>query len=545
MHRTFTRLLAQVASNRALSRLLVAYLAIILAEYGEWIALLVYAYERGGAATAGLIAVVQLIPSSLLAPLISARGARFGVARMLLASYVAAALALACCAATILLGAPALAVYASAVGFTVSLGVARPLHSVMMPLVVRRPEELTTANVATSWCEGLGTLAGPAIAGALISAEGPGLAVAVLAAVCLAAPLLARVHPLRAGAQVQDGGEAGAWKDLIAAAKVIVSRPNTRALLAYPAGAAAIEGAIDLLVVLLAVKILMIGAGGAGYLSAAFGAGGLIGGAAAVGLVGRRLAVPLAGAALLGGLALAALALASTTIVAVVLLVIVGASRTVQSVAAQTLLQRSTPLDVIVCVFALIESMRDVGLAFGALVVPVLVSIGGTDTAFIGMASFAPIAVLATAGRLRRIDEHASIPVVEMGLLRNLEIFAALPAAPLETLAREAIHLAVPGQTPIIREGQQGDRYYAITDGEVVVSRGDAEIGRMGRGEGFGEIALLYPVTRTATVIATEDTTLLSIDRDAFLTALHASPPVNAAARSVAAAYSPDEAMTR
>jgi hypothetical protein len=105
-------------------------------------------------------------------------------------------------------------------------------------------------------------------------------------------------------------------------------------------------------VVVLAVQILAIGPGAAGYLSAAFGAGGLLGAGAAVLLVGRRLAQPLVAAALVGAVALGALALASTVLVAVVLLVIVGATRSVQSVAAQTLLQRSTPLDVIVCAFA-------------------------------------------------------------------------------------------------------------------------------------------------------------------------------------------------
>jgi hypothetical protein len=173
----------------------------------------------------------------------------------------------------------------------------------------------------------------------------------VLACLCLSAALLARVQPLRANADNLDE-EAGALGDLLAAARVILLRPNTRALLAFPAGVAAIEGAIDLLVVVLAVQILAIGPGAAGYLSAAFGAGGLLGAGAAVLLVGRRLAQPLVAAALVGAVALGALALASTVLVAVVLLVIVGATRSVQSVAAQTLLQRSTPLDVIVCAFA-------------------------------------------------------------------------------------------------------------------------------------------------------------------------------------------------
>jgi hypothetical protein len=523
----FTRVSGVVARNRSLTLLVLAYAVMIVAEFGQWLALIVYAFARGGASAAGLVAILQLVPAMLLAPLISARLSRIGAGRLLVTAYVAATTTLACCGGAILAGAPVAVVYAAAMAFSLSLGVSRPLHHVLMPLVVRHPDELTAANVATSWGEGVGTLVGPALAGLLISVDGAGLACAVLAGLCLSAALLARVQPLRAGAENAEGEE-GVLGDLLAAARVILSRPNTRALIAFPAGVAAIEGAIDLLVVVLAVQILAIGPGAAGYLSAAFGAGGLLGAGAAVLLVGRRLALPLVAAALIGAVALGALALASTVLVAVILLVIVGATRSVQSVAAQTLLQRSTPLDVIICAFALIESLRDLGMVFGALLVPLLIGLGGTKVAFVGMACFAP------GRRIRRIDEEASIPVVEMGVLRNMEIFSALPAASLETLAREASYETVRPGIAIISEGDAGDSYYAITHGSVLVTMGEREIRRMDSGQGFGEIALLYSVTRTATVAATSETTLLRVDREAFLTAMRAHPSVSAAAETVA-----------
>ena len=529
----FTRVIGVVARNRSLTLLVLAYAVMIVAEFGQWLALIVYAFARGGASAAGLVAILQLVPAMLLAPLISARLSRIGAGRLLVTAYVAATTTLACCGGAILAGAPVAVVYAAAMAFSLSLGVSRPLHHVLMPLVVRHPDELTAANVATSWGEGVGTLVGPALAGLLISVDGAGLACAVRSGLCLSAALLARVQPLRAGAENAEGEE-GVLGDLLAAARVILSRPNTRALIAFPAGVAAIEGAIDLLVVVLAVQILAIGPGAAGYLSAAFGAGGLLGAGAAVLLVGRRLALPLVAAALIGAVALGALALASTVLVAVILLVIVGATRSVQSVAAQTLLQRSTPLDVIICAFALIESLRDLGMVFGALLVPLLIGLGGTKVAFVGMACFAPLAVLAAGRRIRRIDEEASIPVVEMGVLRNMEIFSALPAASLETLAREASYETVRPGIAIISEGDAGDSYYAITHGSVLVTMGEREIRRMDSGQGFGEIALLYSVTRTATVAATSETTLLRVDREAFLTAMRAHPSVSAAAETVA-----------
>ena len=57
----------------------------------------------------------------------------------------------------------------------------------------------------------------------------------------------------------------------------------------------------------------------------------------------------------------------------------------------------------------------------------------------------------------------------------------------------------------------------------------------MGVGEGFGEIALLHAVARTATVRATEETTVLSVGREPFLTAMQANPASHATGMRIAA----------
>ena len=525
---------ARIGRNRSLARLLVAYLLCVLTEYGQWLAVLVFAYERGGATLAGAAALVQLVPAIVLGPVITADGsARFGVVRLIVGAYALQTIAIAGCAVTIVLGAPAASVFAAAVVQSVALSVSRPIHTTLIPLVVRRPVELTAANVATSWADGLGAVCGPALAGVLIALGGTGLACGVLAGLSVFMAALASV-----GSLTTSGDEAcpdlGGLGELRSAAAAILSNPALRALTAYPAGAAAIEGAMDLMVVVLAVSVLQIGAGAAGYLSAAFGLGGLAGAAVAIVLVGRRLAVPLALAALTGAAAFAGLGFVSETAAAVLLLAVVGASRTVQSVSAQTLIQRTTSLDLVACVFALIEAIRDCGLAAGAILVPLLVHLGGPKAAFIGMAVPALVVVLVTARRLRTCDQLASIPIVEMGLLRNVEIFAGLPQASLETIARQSHHELAPAGMQIIREGDDGDRYYVIADGGVDVSQGGTVVAHRGRHDGFGEIALLYDRPRNATATASEETSLLSIERDAFLTAMNAAPAVQAAVTRVA-----------
>ena len=90
----------------------------------------------------------------------------------------------------------------------------------------------------------------------------------------------------------------------------------------------------------------------------------------------------------------------------------------------------------------------------------------------------------------------------------------------LERLAIDAREVRVATGQVIFEQGAPGDSFYVIADGDVDVSVDGSHVRRQGRGESFGEIALLRDTPRTATITASEPTTLIAIDREPFLSAV-------------------------
>jgi CRP-like cAMP-binding protein len=101
--------------------------------------------------------------------------------------------------------------------------------------------------------------------------------------------------------------------------------------------------------------------------------------------------------------------------------------------------------------------------------------------------------------------------------LRSTRFFAPLPTPMLERLARNLIPIHVPVGSVVIKQGDAGDRFYAIVEGAVQVLEDGRRVTTLGPGGSFGEIALIRDVPRTATVVATTESKLLALDRDEFL----------------------------
>jgi CRP-like cAMP-binding protein len=135
--------------------------------------------------------------------------------------------------------------------------------------------------------------------------------------------------------------------------------------------------------------------------------------------------------------------------------------------------------------------------------------------------------------QLRKIDARAHVPTHLIELLRANPIFGPLPPPAVEHLAAKLVPRTVEGGTTIFRQGDAGELFYIVESGRCEIFIDSDKVADAGPGEGFGEIALLRDVPRTATVVAAEDTKLLSLERDDFIAAVTGHAPSREAADAV------------
>ncbi len=507
-----------LAGNRALVRIQAAYTLFTLIEVSVWLGMLVYAYSHGGTTVAGLVAIAQLVPAAVVAPLMATIADRRSPVFLLVGGYLAQAAGTAAAAAAVLAGAP-LAAYAVAVIAAAAVTGTRPAQAALIPSVAATPDQLTAANVLVGWVEAAGFATSGLMAGALIALGGVATVFVVCAGLGLGATVLVARLPAATFAPSSERS-AAVLAGLTESLRLTASRPRLRLMLGLLTAQAAVAGALDLLIVILAVSVLGLSHAWVGYLNFAYGIGAVLAATVSVVLIGRRLGVPIVSAALLLSIALAALASDVGLAVTVALLAVAGASHTVLDVSNRTLLQRSVPAPLIGQVFGILEGLQAAGWALGTLLVPLLVHLGGSRLALLGVAAVLPLAAAVGGRGLFNLDAEAPVPVVEIGLLRSLPLFAELPGPALEALAASLTPVELPAGTVLIRQGDPGDAYYAIATGELDVQQDGRFLRRCVRGEGVGEIALLHSIRRTATVIAHSNATVYRLNQEPFLSAV-------------------------
>ena len=101
-------------------------------------------------------------------------------------------------------------------------------------------------------------------------------------------------------------------------------------------------------------------------------------------------------------------------------------------------------------------------------------------------------------------------------------MFASCSRAELKALDANATFRSVGVGRELVREGETGDELFILIDGTARVIRGGRIVDQLGPGDFFGELALLDPAPRNATVTATSEFDLLVVGRAQFETVLAA-----------------------
>ena len=511
-----------------------------IAEHAAWIAVLVVAFERGGAGASGVAAAVQLVPAALAAPFVTAAGDRFPRHQVVRIALVVLAGTAAAIAVMLQLGAPLAFTYAGAALFTLALS-ATP--SSMASLLVHHagsPGQLTRWNAATGVVNSSGSLIGPLATAGVLAVAGPAAAFAGIAVVCAFALVLAiRVPPDdRAPSPIRlDDVAADSWEGLRYAA----SHRNTRRSVGFLTLSQVVVGGLDVVILTVAFDQLDRAGSAAALITASFAAGAVVMSAATTRHQHAHLIALCAAGVCLLTLPLLVLGDLSSLVGVALLVTVLGAGNALVDIGGKTLLQRATPETMTSRIMGLLDSSSMLGAAVGALLAGAALAGHDRSETFVAFAVVSLAVLLAGAAALVPVERSvAPADPVEVALLRQVPFFAPLPLPTVERLVGSLERCELDATTDVIVQGATGHEFFILISGAVEVSIDDRVVDTIVAPGYFGEVALLRDTVRNATVKTTEPSTVASIEQQPFLDAVLRTTTSSASLSEVAQRRSRD-----
>jgi len=531
--------------NADLRRAQLSFLGAWTAEWAFTVALGIVAYRDGGAAAVGLVGLLRMLPSALLAPLLSPIADRGRRERVLILVSIVRGVATAGAGVVVALTGPAAFVYALAVVSTIAATLYRPAHSALLPSLCRTGYELASANMVRGLLDSAATVAGPLLAAVLLQFTGVDVVFAVAAAASFAAAALLVGLRYTAPPRPPAPERPNIAREAVDGLRAVARDRDLVLILVLAAAQSLTRGALTVLSVVVAIELIGTGEPGVGALMTSVGVGAVLGSLGASLLIGTgRLGAWFDVGVALWGLPIALVGVFPEQAVALVLLSFVGVGNALIDITGFTLIGRIAPDEVLARVFGVLESTVAIFVGIGGVVAAALVGWLGIQPALIAIGLLCPVLAAASWWRLRRLDRAVAALDREIGLLRRVDMLCMLPLPSVEQLARGLEPVAVPSGETVFAQGDVGDRYYVIESGEVEVLHDGRRVAALGPGEGFGEIALLRTTGRMATVVARSDLRLQALASDRFLpVVLGYTPSAREAAATVdgiMAQYEPD-----
>lgn len=513
-----------------LRRLNLALAGSVIGDWAFGVAISVYAYERGGPTTVGIVMTTRYLLGALLGPFVAVLADRYDRRRLMLSSDLVRGALTAVAAAVVFADGPALAVYSVYILIMFFGLVFRPAQSSWLPTLVSSPSELTAANATALTLHSVAFFAGPAIAGIILAVGDVGT-VFVFDTITFiwSALLISGIHPSAGvvgadpGADGDDASEAapgGRFAEVAEGFRAMLQNRHLRLVVVLYVAQTVVAGASAVYEVAIALDLLDMGKGGLGVLGAGLGVGGVVGGMLALMLAQRgRMARDFGLGVILWAAPLLLVSAWPSVFTAIVAMACVGLGNSIVDVNAETIIQRLTPNEVLGRVFGALDAFAVGGMALGSTLMPLLIKAVDLRWSLTILGVTVPVVVVVCTAGLRRIDKEALAPD-GLEVVRSIPMFAVLPEHTVERLARTSVEFRVPAGATVFHQGDDGDRFYIIESGEVDVAIDGTVVNRMVPGQSFGEIALLRDVPRTATVHAVTDLVLRAIDRRHFLAAV-------------------------
>jgi CRP-like cAMP-binding protein len=111
-------------------------------------------------------------------------------------------------------------------------------------------------------------------------------------------------------------------------------------------------------------------------------------------------------------------------------------------------------------------------------------------------------------------------------LIKRVPLFSHCSKKELGLVAQIADEIDLPEGKTLMREGDRGREFFVLVEGNADVRKGNRKVNTMGKGDFFGEIALVSQKPRTATVTTASPVRALVVTEQSFRSLIDRAPEV-------------------